>query len=120
MRKSRYAAMIAAIVAAVGIAPPQAFAAAPSPVFAPANGIADPGVVRTGGDFYAFSTGTRAPVSQGDAARLGLRHRHDALPPGGRPVHRPAPARALRRRAQLGHRRRHPQRRRIPMRTLPS
>ena len=63
MRKLRYAVMIAVIVA-----PAQAAAAAPPPVFAPANGIADPGVVRTGGDFYAFSTGTRAPGSRGDEA----------------------------------------------------
>jgi beta-xylosidase len=67
MRKSLCLAALAATTA-VFITPPSAVAAAPSPVFAPANGIADPGVVRNGGDFYAFSTGTRAPVSRGDEA----------------------------------------------------
>ena len=70
MLKSRSAAALAAIAvtAAVLLAPSPAAAAAPPPVFAPSGGIADPGVVRTNGDFYAFSTGTRAPLSRGDEA----------------------------------------------------
>ena len=68
MRRSQCLAMLAVVAVVVSAAPPQAVAAPPSPVFAPANGIADPGLVLTGGDFYAFSTGTRAPVSRGDEA----------------------------------------------------
>lgn len=34
--------------------------AAPSPVYAPSGGFADPGVVRTNGNFYAFATGSLA------------------------------------------------------------
>jgi beta-xylosidase len=42
--------------------------APPSPVYAPSGGVADPGVVRTGGDFYVFATGSLVPVFRGDEA----------------------------------------------------
>ncbi|MBV1850593.1 hypothetical protein [Catellatospora tritici] len=48
--------------------PGTAYAAAPTPVYAPANAIADPGVVREQGDFYVYSTGSGARVSRGDEA----------------------------------------------------
>lgn len=63
--------LTAALLLGVGIAvtavPPPAAAAAPAPVYSGAQ-VADPGVVRTGGHFYAFATGTRAPVFEGDEA----------------------------------------------------
>lgn len=57
-----------AVLLTIAMTPSPATAAAPSPVFAPSGGIADPGIVRTGGDFYAFTTGTKAPFSRGDEA----------------------------------------------------
>ncbi|MBO0868174.1 MAG: family 43 glycosylhydrolase [Micromonosporaceae bacterium] len=55
-----------AVVPAVPSQP--AAAVAPAPVYAPLGGVADPGVVRTGGDFYVFATGSDAPVYRGDQA----------------------------------------------------
>lgn len=57
-----------ATAAVLGVPAGPAAAAAPSPVYAPSGGIADPGVVRTGGDFYVFATGPLAPVFRGDEA----------------------------------------------------
>src|SRR5690349_13745667 len=50
------------------VATGQADAAAPSPVYAPSGGFADPGVVRTNGNFYAFATGSLVPSAVGDEA----------------------------------------------------
>jgi len=50
----------------VAVLPAQA--AAPGPVYAPDNSVADPGVLRSGGDFYAFTTGPKGRVSRGDTA----------------------------------------------------
>ena len=50
------------------VTPGSAHAAAPQPVYAPAHSIADPGVLREDGDFYAYSTGGGARVSRGDEA----------------------------------------------------
>lgn len=44
-----------------------AAAAAPGPVYSGSQ-VADPGVVRTGGNFYAFATGSKAPMFRGDEA----------------------------------------------------
>ena len=54
-------ALAAGLLTVVTVRP--ASAAAPQPVYAPAGtSVADPGMVRTGGKFYAFTTGGRAPV----------------------------------------------------------
>ena len=64
----RTIAVVLSVAVAVGVAPPRADAAVPSPVYAPSGGIADPGIVRTNGNFYAFATGSLAPLSVGDEA----------------------------------------------------
>lgn len=60
--------MVLSIAVAVGIAAPRADAGVPSPVYAPSGGIADPGIVRTNGNFYAFASGSLAPLFVGDEA----------------------------------------------------
>lgn len=69
--RSTIGRLIAAVLltAGIGVAvvPLPAAAAAPAPVYSGAQ-VADPGVVRTNGNFYAFATGSRAPVFQGDEA----------------------------------------------------
>jgi arabinan endo-1,5-alpha-L-arabinosidase len=61
------AALVLGVGIAVAVVPLPAAAAAPAPVYVGAQ-VADPGVVRTGGKFYAFATGSRAPVFRGDTA----------------------------------------------------
>jgi len=60
------AALLVLAGSLVAVLPAQA--AAPGPVYAPDNSVADPGVLRSGGDFYAFTTGPKGRVSRGDTA----------------------------------------------------
>ncbi|MFF0342588.1 glycoside hydrolase family 43 protein [Kribbella sp. NPDC004875] len=60
-------ALLLAVAGALVIVSP-AEAAAPEPVYAPDNSVADPGILRSGGDFYAFTTGPNGRVSRGDTA----------------------------------------------------
>jgi arabinan endo-1,5-alpha-L-arabinosidase len=66
--RNRWRALCGTAVAmtlGMAFAPQPAIAAAPRPVYAPADGVADPGVVTSGGDFWVFATGSRAPMSRG-------------------------------------------------------
>jgi arabinan endo-1,5-alpha-L-arabinosidase len=68
LRVGRLAAVLAlGVGVAIAAAPLPAMAAAPGPVYSGSQ-VADPGVVRTGGHFYAFATGSRAPMFEGDEA----------------------------------------------------
>src|SRR6476660_1910269 len=68
-RPARLFGLAAAAAAALLLAPTAAaYAAGPSPVYAPANSIADPGVLRENGNFYVFSTGSKVTISRGDTA----------------------------------------------------
>jgi arabinan endo-1,5-alpha-L-arabinosidase len=63
------AAVALGVALAVAATALPAAAAAPAPVYAPSGTqVADPGVVKTGGDFYVFTTGTKAPMYRGDEA----------------------------------------------------
>lgn len=66
-RRPLLAAVLAAVVA-VGVAAAPAAAATPQPVYAPAGGIADPGLVRQGDAFVVFATGGRGPAYRADTA----------------------------------------------------
>ncbi|MBB5874308.1 hypothetical protein F4553_007742 [Allocatelliglobosispora scoriae] len=57
-----------AVVMLLLASPDTAYAAAPTPVYAPSYSIADPGVYRENGDFYLYSTGSGARVSRGREA----------------------------------------------------
>ncbi|MGW1061834.1 glycoside hydrolase family 43 protein [Micromonospora rubida] len=67
-RRPLLAAVAAVALAAVGAVAAPASAATPQPVYAPAGGIADPGVVRHNDNFFVFATGGRAPAYRGGTA----------------------------------------------------
>ncbi|WP_212825383.1 family 43 glycosylhydrolase [Catellatospora sp. TT07R-123] len=69
MRKSKRTTLITTAAALLLLASQgAAYAAAPTPVYAPSSSIADPGVLRENGDFYVYSTGSAVRVSRGDEA----------------------------------------------------
>ncbi len=78
-RHLRPAITVALTCALIMALPHPAQAAAPRPVYAPADGVADPGLVRTGNDFYAFATGTRAPRHRGEISTGPWRDRGPAM-----------------------------------------
>jgi arabinan endo-1,5-alpha-L-arabinosidase len=67
-KRLRVASLTVAAMALVLVFPQTADAAAPSPVFAPADSVADPGVLRDNGDFYVFTTGDHGTVYKGNQA----------------------------------------------------
>jgi len=68
-RVARRLALVAVTAGLVtGFAPLPALASVPQPVYAPASGVADPGVIRSDNDFYVYASGPRVQAHWGDTA----------------------------------------------------